>query len=92
LLLGICLDISIKLIEANAQKQKAVGDKIDNLEDEIGAKEEASKKVDDVSNNLPDSGETTPEQNKAVDDTVTDLMKDLLNDPNIDPDTVTREM
>jgi len=78
-------------IEANTQKLKAVGDKLDNLDDEIGSKEEASKKADMLTKALPDEGETSPKQSKLVDDTVIDLMKDLLNDPSIDPDTVTKE-
>jgi len=68
-------------------------EKKDNeLQSEIKNKLEDAEKLDNIAGDLPESGETTPDQNKKIDDTVTDLVKNLIGDPDIDLDSITPEM
>jgi hypothetical protein len=80
------LDAVIAEIEEEVELEKAEEKMLEDAEQEL--KDVGMLK--DFEKTLGTDGETTPEQNKELMREITQIMRDLANDPELDPATVTK--
>lgn len=82
------LDEVINALEDLAGVDKSQRD-IDHLKAEVDIKKDDAGVIQGIIDGLPESGLTTPEQDAELKNKVTGLMRDLANDPKLDPNSVT---
>jgi predicted amino acid-binding ACT domain protein len=73
-------DIRIKKSEREIKK----------IEDDVAVKKDDIGAIKDLENALGDSGETTKAQDELIKRQIAMIMRDLANDPTLDPPTVTK--
>lgn len=82
------LDEVIRGLEDLAGVDKSQRD-IDHLKAEVDIKKDDAGVIQGIIDGLPENGLTTPDQDAELKDKVTGLMRDLANDPKLDPNSVT---
>jgi len=79
----------------NQMKREAIIKKsqreIQKIEENVETKREDINKIQELENSLPKKGKTTPAQNDKIKNQIIDIMRDLANDPKLNPDDITEK-